>query len=254
MPLTSIACLGLSVCTPLDCSAAELARLHLDPHYLGGVRHQAVDYVESTRSLNNTVSLLSNLPLSKIGGGEGASLYGWVDPLTQHEYALMGRSNGTAIVDITDPIAPVYVANVPKQTGTADSSWREPKVVGNTMYVGIDGATAGMQIVDLTRVRAFSGPLLTLTADAIYTGVTRIHTLGVSPGTNFLYLTGTNVASGGLHVLDVTNPLAPTLAANWSTDGYTHENQVVQYHGPDSTYTGREISFSSNGRSQSASE
>lgn len=243
------ACIGLNVCTPIDCDAAYMAANHLDPHYLGGKQSQPVDFVP-LRASGNNVRFLSNLPLSKIGGGTaGSSLYGWVDPLTQREYALMGRTNGTAIVDITDPVNPRYVANVPKQTGTADTSWREPKVVNNYMYIGIDGATAGMQIVDLTRVRAFAGTTLTLNADATYTGVSKIHTLAVSPGTPYLYAAGTSAAGGGLHVLNVSNPLAPTVVANWATDGYTHENQVVTYNGPDTTYAGHEISFSSNGRS-----
>lgn len=246
----SCACLGVNVCTPIDCSPQELQQYGLDPHYLGGTQPEAVAFAATNYSSPGaSIKMLSNMPLSQIGGGSGASLYGWVDPQTNREYALMGRSTGTSIIDITNPASPAYVANVPRQTGTAATSWREPKVVGNTMYIGVDGTTAGMQIVDLTRVRNYNGTTLTLNADATYTGVTRIHTLGVSPGTNFLYATGTNTASGGLRVLDVTNPLAPTVAASWSTDGYTHENQVVKYNGPDAAYRGREISFSSNGRS-----
>ncbi len=245
------ACFGLSVCTPLDCSPQYINANGLDPHYIGGHAPVPVIYEPASAKTQPGVSIrmLSNLPLSSIGGGAGASLYGWVDPQSRREYALMGRSNGTAIVDITIPAFPKYVANVPIQAGTAATSWREPKVIGNTMYVGVDGTSAGMQIVDLTRVRAYAGTTLTLNPDALYTGLTKIHTLSISKGTNYLYAEGSNLASGGVRVLDVTNPLAPVVAASWSTDGYTHENQVVAYNGPDVAYRGHEISFSSNGRS-----
>lgn len=235
------------MCTPIVCNDHELKTHGLDPHYIGGKQPTPVNFAAAeTNNPGTSVRMLSNLTLSQIGGGEGSSLYGWVDPQTKREYALMGRSNGTAIVDITVPTAPVYVANVPKRTGTSNTSWREPKVVGNHMYIGVDGTNAGMQIVDLTRVRNYSGSTLTLNADAVYTGLSRIHTLAVSPGTNYLYAAGYN-SSGGLRVLDVTNPLAPTVSATWSTDGYTHENQVVTYKGPDVAYRGREITFNSNG-------
>ncbi len=53
------------------------------------------------------VDLLSNLPLAEIGGGTiGNDIWGWTDPRTNREYALMGRTNGTAFVDITNPPAP----------------------------------------------------------------------------------------------------------------------------------------------------
>ena len=51
----------------------------------------------------SNVDLLEHMPLSTIGGGNGNDIWGWTDPLTGNEYALMGRTNGTAFVDITDP-------------------------------------------------------------------------------------------------------------------------------------------------------
>ncbi|MGH7179584.1 MAG: choice-of-anchor B family protein, partial [Tepidisphaeraceae bacterium] len=91
---------------------------------------------------------------------------------------------------------------------------------------------------------------MTLTGDSVYNGVTRIHTLAINPHTGYLYLAGTNANGGGLRVLDVkTNPLAPVAVGNTTLDGYTHETQVVSYHGPDLTYYGKEIAFNSNGPS-----
>jgi choice-of-anchor B domain-containing protein len=106
-----------------------------------------------------------------------------------------------------------------------------------------------MQTFDLTRVRNYSGSTLTLPANSLYTGVTRIHTLAVNPQSGWLYAVGTNRANGGLHAINVNNPLAPVAAADWSIDGYTHETQVVTYDGPDTQHVGKEIAFNANGNS-----
>ena len=54
----------------------------------------------------SNVDLLAHLPLSAIGGGEiGNDMWGWKDPATGREYALVGKTNGTAFVDIPSPTA-----------------------------------------------------------------------------------------------------------------------------------------------------
>jgi choice-of-anchor B domain-containing protein len=177
-------------------------------------------------------------------------LYGWTDPVTKREYAIMGRTNGTAFVDITNPRAPRYVAELPKVAGSASTLWREPKVYQNTVYIGVDGTSVGMQVMDLTKLRAYNGTTLQLTANSVYNGVTEIHTLAINPTSGHLYLAGTNVNGGGLRVLNVSNnPLAPTAVGNTTLDGYTHETQVVTYSGPDTQHVGKEIAFNSNGPS-----
>ena len=55
----------------------------------------------------NEIDLLAFLPHGEIGGGSGNDLWGWTDPETGREYALVGRSLGTAFVDISNPRPPV---------------------------------------------------------------------------------------------------------------------------------------------------
>ena len=64
--------------------------------------------------------------------------------------------------------------------------------------------------------------------------------------TNRLYAVGTNTFEGGLHILDVSDPINPTLIGEFSEDGYTHDAQVVIYDGPDATFQGKEIAFACN--------
>ena len=164
----------------------------------------------------------------------------------------MGRSNGTAFIDITNPRRRNTSPISQKIAGTPDESWREPKVYQNTVYIGVDRSSStavGMQVMDLTKLRAIHGTTLQLTENSIYTnGITRIHTLAINQDTGYLYLNGTNLSSGGMQIVNVNNPLAPVAAGTFSGDGYTHESQVVLYHGPDTQYQGREIAFNSNGK------
>ncbi|MFB6239997.1 MAG: hypothetical protein ABEJ46_00220, partial [Gemmatimonadota bacterium] len=49
------------------------------------------------------VDLLSFLPISEIGGSRGvrmSDIWGWTDPETGREYALAGRMDGVAFVDV----------------------------------------------------------------------------------------------------------------------------------------------------------
>jgi len=48
---------------------------------------------------------------------------------------------------------------------------------------------------------------------------------------------------GGLHIVDVSNPLEPKFVGCYTGDGYTHDAQCVVYNGPDTNYQGKEICF-----------
>ncbi|HZM83094.1 MAG TPA: choice-of-anchor B family protein [Candidatus Limnocylindrales bacterium] len=191
------------------------------------------------------IDLLATMPLSTIGGGNGNSMWGWVDPQTGKEYIIFGRTTGASFIDVSNPTAPVYLGNLPSFNGTS-SSWRDIKVYANHAYIGADRiSTHGMQVFDLTRLRGVTTPQ-TFTADARYTGFGNSHTLSVNTQTGFIYAVGSNTCSGGVHMVNVQTPKSPTNAGCVSNDGYVHENQCVVYHGPDTTFTNHEICFNYN--------
>ncbi len=193
------------------------------------------------------IDLLSRLPLSQLGGGSGSDLWGWTDALTGKEYALVGRSNGTSFVDITNPTAPVYLGNLPSYTGS--SPWRDIKVYRDHAYVVSDNnGPHGLQIFDLTQLRSVTSPQ-TFAETAHYNAggsFRSAHNIAINEDTGFAYIVGGNVAGGGLYMLNLANPAAPTFAGQFSADGYTHDTQVVTYSGPDATFSGREIAFNAN--------
>jgi len=116
-----------------------------------------------------------------------------------------------------------------------------------------------MQIYDLTGLRLLENrPFIledgsinldaptTLQPTAFYPQFGNCHNIVINEETGFAYAVGTGTCSGGLHMVDIQNPVAPAYAGCFSTDGYTHDAQCVIYSGPDTRYTGHEICFAYN--------
>jgi choice-of-anchor B domain-containing protein len=193
----------------------------------------------------SNIDLLAYMPLSTIGGGKNTNdIWGWTDPQSGKEYALVGRSNGTAFVDVSDPIHPVYLGDLP--TETVESSWRDIKAYQGYAFIVSEAPFHGMQVFDLTQLRTVTNPPVTFTDTAHYPGFSNAHNIVMNTDTGFAYAVGTNTCAGGLHMIDVHDPLNPTSAGCFSADGYTHDAECVTYAGPDNRYTGHEICFNCN--------
>lgn len=188
------------------------------------------------------ISLRKRLSLQSMNGTAGNDVWGWLDANSGKEYALMGMSNGTAFVDVSDPVNPLFLGNLP--TATVNSSWRDIKVYENHAYVVADGAGAhGMQVFDLTRLRGLASPQ-TFTADSVYGGFTNAHNIAINEDSGFAYVVGTNTCGEGLHIIDIRTPSSPVQAGCHAVFE-THDTHCVNYHGPDADHQGSEICMSS---------
>ncbi len=192
----------------------------------------------------DNVDLLGHLNLSEIGGGNGNDLWGWTDPVTSAEIAIIGRTNGTAFIDVSDPTNAVYLGNLPSHSGT--SSWRDIKTFADHAFIVADGQPHGIQVFDLTQLRGVTNPPVTFSATAHFNGIGNAHNIVINEATGFAYAVGSNACSGGLYMVDINTPTQPTFAGCFSADGYTHDAQCVIYTGPDAQHTGKEICFASN--------
>lgn len=214
----------------------------------------------------SNVDLLSFIPMDDIGGGQGTDIWGWTDPDTGKEYALMGRSTGTSFVDISDPENPIHIGNLPIEDGVA-SGWTDIKVYQNHAYIVADDwpssqRSHGVQIFDLTQLHTRATGTatlpLTLTSTAAYTGTITAHNIAINEESGFAYVVGSrhqaNLTSpddpdggcnAGLYMLDLSTPASPTFGGCFASDGYVHDTQCVIYTGPDEAYQGREICFNS---------
>lgn len=75
----------------------------------------------------SNVDLLSFVPLKDLGSnGDGNDIWGWTDPETKKEYAIVGCADGTSFVDVTEPSDPQVLGFLP--THTTSSLWRDIKV------------------------------------------------------------------------------------------------------------------------------
>jgi choice-of-anchor B domain-containing protein len=194
----------------------------------------------------NNINLASHLDFTDIGGiasDDGNDIWGWTDPLTQKEYALMGTNSGTSFVDVSNPSNPIYLGKLPP--ATSNSVWRDIKTYGTYAYIVSEATGHGMQIFDLTQLRSVNTPPQIFSAP-VYSQFGHAHNIVINESSGFAYAVGTNTCSGGLHMMNLGNPANPTFASCFSADGFTHDAQCVNYHGPDVNYQNKEICFNSN--------
>jgi choice-of-anchor B domain-containing protein len=188
------------------------------------------------------IALQKRLALGDMGGGSGNDVWGWVDPETGNEYALMGLSTGTAFIDVTDPQSPAFLGRLP--TETSPSTWRDIKVYADHAYVVADGAgNHGMQVFDLRRLRGVTVPQA-FGIDARYVDFGSAHNIAINEDSGFAYAVGTDTCPG-LHIIDVSTPNSPSFSHCYDVV-YTHDTQRVDYHGPDIDHAGAEICVSAN--------
>ncbi len=194
----------------------------------------------------NDYDLMGHIPVDELGGAgaEGNDSWGWTDPTTGKEYALVGTTTNTAFVDISDTENLVIIGTLP--TATSNSLWRDIKVYNNYAFIVSEASGHGMQVFDLTRLRNVTNMPETFTADAHYTGFGKCHNIMINEDTGYAYAVGTNTFSGSAHFVNIQDPLNPVAAGGLTIGGYSHDVQVVTYNGPDTDYTGKEILIGSN--------
>ncbi|MBN8644270.1 MAG: choice-of-anchor B family protein [Planctomycetes bacterium] len=185
---------------------------------------------------SNNVQLLSWTTLSQLSPGStsGNTCWGYVSP-SGREYAIIGTSNATVFVEVTNPAAPNVVARIPGAT----SLWRDMKTYQNYCYAVSEGG-GGVQIMNLSNIDAGS---VTLVGSVNTPDTSATHTIHINEASGFLCRCGgqgfTN-GPGGVRVYSLANPAAPAFVGQWTTR-YVHEAQVVSYTtGP---YAGKEIAF-----------
>ena len=207
------------------------------------------------------VDLVSFLPRRDMGMNRGVRLndvWGWTDPMTGREYALVGHLEGAVFVDLSNPAHPVYLGTLPRTEGSPGSTWRDIKVYKDHAFIVADGAGAhGMQVFDLTQLRNVERPPVQFTATAHYDQIFSSHNIVINEDTGFAYAVGASgggeTCGGGLHMIDISEPAHPTFAGCFADPttgrrktGYSHDAQCVIYHGPDTEHQGKEICVGSN--------
>ncbi len=196
------------------------------------------------------------------------SIWGWTDPTTNREYAVVGNADGTRFVDVTVPSAPVQLGMLP--TATLVSVWREIRVQGDLAVIVSEAQGHGMQIFDMKTLRGLTAdPARRFTATGTYRGFGSAHAVVVTEGAGappIVYAVGSRelltrslpaaCTAPGFHAVNLADPANPVFAGCFSdvnkdaapvtAPGYTHDAQCMVYRGTDTDYTGRQICFASN--------
>jgi len=201
----------------------------------------------------NGYDLMSYMSLQDLTPGTGAGSlsgndsWGWTDPTTNKEYALVGLNSHAAFVDISNPVAPLLIGVLP--TATVNSSWRDIKVYQEHAFIVSEAPGHGMQVFDLTRLKNVSNAPEIFTADSHFTDFGQAHNIVINESSGYAYVVGANrngPFSGGALFINIQNPAAPISEGGFAEGGYSHDAQVVNYSGPDVDYTGKEILVGSN--------
>lgn len=197
----------------------------------------------------SNVDMLDHLWLEDLGLSFANDMWGWTDPATGKDYAIVGGTEGTVFVDISNATNAKVVGILPAHAlDPRRPFWRDIKVYNNHAYVVSEQLLHGLQVFDLTRLRTETG---TFSEDAHYGDFTA-HNVNINEDSGFLYIVGARNpdrslnCGGGLHMVDISAPKNPTFAGCFSEHGYIHDTQCVNYAGPDADYAGREICVNSN--------
>jgi len=204
------------------------------------------------------VDLLSHISIEDLGYSKelqskyrdwnprGNDIWGWTDPQTGKEYAIIGLSGGSSFVDVSDATKPKVLAFLPTHTGP--SIWRDMKVVYNTAYIVSEARDHGLQVFDLLRLRDMT-EFSVVEPDTHYDLFGNAHNIVSNVETGYVYVVGATdrkfkySCRGGLHFINVRDRLEPAYAGCFPDDGYVHDAECVIYRGPDTRYQGQEICF-----------
>jgi choice-of-anchor B domain-containing protein len=174
-----------------------------------------------------SIDSLSHIDYQALHGANLNDVWGYTDELG-NEYAIVGTSKGTSIVDITNGTQPQEVFWL----AGSESIWRDPCVFGNYAYVTTE-AEDGLLIIDLSPL-----PQSTNLPTTLYTGPAAnpwqsAHTCFTSES-GYAYIFGANRGEGGVIILDLnTNPMQPTEVGVYDVS-YVHDG----FERNDTLYTG----------------
>lgn len=153
------------------------------------------------------MTLLGNLDYTP----DLSDVWGYVDG-NGKEYALVGLENAVSIVDVSNPINPVELHNIPGAT----TIWRDLKVWDHYAYVTNEGG-GGLLIIDLANL-----PGNISTVSRTPNGLSTAHNIFIDEN-GIAYILGGNGANRGALMLDLTvDPWNPPVVGNYSTR-YVHD-------------------------------
>ena len=235
MILSMIVALTASLIAVFGASAHEddPKEQDMEPPFFGPIWRASEGGVAGSSFQSSGVQLQSWFPFTAISAAStsASDCWGYVSP-TGREYAILGMSNGTAFVEITNPSASQLVKFMPRPASASDSIWRNNKTYQHYCYAVSEGG-GGIQIFDLAGI---DQGVVTDLGTVVDGGVTSSHSMIINEVTGFLYRMGGG--SSGIRAYSLANPALPAYVSAWNPK-YTHDGAVFNW--PSGPYAGREI-------------
>tara|TARA_Y100000996_G_scaffold395358_1_gene360502 strand:+ start:9430 stop:10707 length:1278 start_codon:yes stop_codon:yes gene_type:complete len=188
------------------------------------------------------MDLYNQITLSEFKSSFANDNWGWTDRDTGKEYVIQGLNDGTAFIDISDPLNPIILGKLSVST---PSTWRDIKVFKNHAFIVSEAIDHGLQIFDLTRLREVN-EFKEFIPDKRYNVFGSAHNIAINEATGYAYIVGSQRYSGGPIFIDINDPKNPEEVGGYRNMGYSHDAQIVVYHGLDENFTGKEIYIGSN--------
>ena len=154
-------------------------------------------------------------------------VWGYVDG-AGIEYAILGTRAGTSVISLANPSIPEEVAYI----AGVSSTWRDMKSNGAYIYVTTGSGNDGLLIVDMSDApnnitwQYWRGEL---DIGAAPDTLNACHNIYIDNG--YAYLSGCNISSRGVIILDLSEPFNPVLAGaedtRYSHDAYVQDDILV---------------------------
>ncbi|MAQ69898.1 MAG: hypothetical protein CMD23_02245 [Flavobacteriales bacterium] len=141
-----------------------------------------------------------------------------------HEFAVIGTTQGTHIFDVTEPVNSYLVASIDGGSTSPDVVHRDFDDYNGYLYAVADEMNSStLQIMDLSN--------LPNSVNVVYDSndiITRAHNIFIDKGTGLMYVCGGKVYGNNnyLCIISLENPTNPTYITDFNTHGYVHDIYV----------------------------
>jgi choice-of-anchor B domain-containing protein len=144
------------------------------------------------------------------------------------EYALVCKSSGLSIVDVTNPDSIYQVSFI----SGPNNLWREVKTYRHYAYVTTEAGGSGLQIIDLSTLPSstLSSKFVTDFYPLANCALAQKHTLHIDTAKGFVYLFGGSCANGALILNLQPDPYNPTYAGKYQNPNqnpYIHDGFAI---------------------------
>lgn len=194
----------------------------------------------------NDYDLLTYISLEDIGGPDttGSNCWGWIDPDTNVEYALMGTNKGITFIDITNPAKATIVGTLKAET--ENNQIKDVKVFNSFAYIVSEGPGNGIQIFNLTQLKDVIEFPAEFTSSSNSSLISTAKNITINKETGIAYIFGSNRDNGSPIFVDINKAFTAAEIGNYTVDSYSNDAEVISYTGPDEDYKDKEIFVGSN--------